>query len=387
MQIAITGMGSCSAVGSSTKEILQNYTHPAEFSRLHRFGTEDLPVFPLSCEDALTELRQASRRFNALGRVSLMAMHASSLALDQSSWNSSEVAVILGSARSQTEKIEEYHTKFLNSTDKLSALTSPITTAGGIASAVANYLKLSGPHLSVSATCVSSLQAIAIGCAMLESAAASKVCAGGCEAALTPFTIAQMRALGIYSKDTATPCKPCIEEDERENRFVLGEGAAVFALQSLSSCTADQTCLAKIVGLGFASEPINSLTSISEDGAAFYKAMNLALAGRDPAQVDAIILHAPGTVAGDQAELNAISKLFGSKLPNLFSNKWLVGHTLGASGALSLEMALLLLNGMQPPALPYPTRFINQRRTIKTVLVNSAGFGGQAGAILVTATL
>ena len=112
--------------------------------------------------------------------------------------------------------------------------------------------------------------------------------------------------------------------------------------------------------------------------------MRSALQGHAPASVDLIVTHTPGTALGNQAELNAIGRVFGKYRPILTSNKWLLGHTLGASGVLGVEYALSILQHQRWVEYPYPVPFTNRARPIRTVMVNSVGFGGNAGSILLT---
>jgi 3-oxoacyl-(acyl-carrier-protein) synthase len=94
-------------------------------------------------------------------------------------------------------------------------------------------------------------------------------------------------------------------------------------------------------------------------------------------------MHAPGTIKGDLTEYRAIEKLFGNNLPLLTTNKWKIGHTFGASGILSVEMAILMLQNKQFISTP----FFNQTsdsRAIRKVLVNAVGFGGNAVSVLLS---
>ena len=98
--------------------------------------------------------------------------------------------------------------------------------------------------------------------------------------------------------------------------------------------------------------------------------------------VDAIILHAPGTVKGDMAEKNAIDSIYGKQLPLLTSNKWLVGHTFATSGMLSIEMAVLMLQKNRFIENPFFANARHLPQEIKTVMVNAVGFGGNAVSII-----
>ncbi|WP_354353795.1 hypothetical protein [Pontibacter aydingkolensis] len=98
-----------------------------------------------------------------------------------------------------------------------------------------------------------------------------------------------------------------------------------------------------------------------------------------------MITHTPGTRAGDRAELQAIKTVFSEKDQCITTNKWMFGHTLGASGALSLQFSLHIFNNQfvpfyYPTTLPIPKPFIKYKR----ILINTAGFGGKAASIILS---
>src|SRR5690606_22571452 len=113
-----------------------------------------------------------------------------------------------------------------------------------------------------------------------------------------------------------------------------------------------------------------------------YKSMQMAI-GRLPLnEIDIVVMHAPGTIKGDLAELKAVKNLFGKELPALTSNKWKIGHTFGTSGILSLEMALLMLEREEFIEVPF-SEISRPPKKIRNILVNAVGFGGNAVSILV----
>src|SRR5690606_11336908 len=105
------------------------------------------------------------------------------------------------------------------------------------------------------------------------------------------------------------------------------------------------------------------------------KSMLMAMEGIDVTEIDAVVMHAPGTIKGDLSEYNAIKKVFGNHSPLLTSNKWKIGHTFGASGLLSLEMAIMMLNHQQFIGVPFVDKenFIQDKKLSK-ILVNAVGF-------------
>ena len=159
--------------------------------------------------------------------------------------------------------------------------------------------------------------------------------------------------------------------------MILGEGAASFCLELESD-----RALAHITGIGYGTETIKHGASISADALCLQQSMRMAIEGHNPESVDAIILHSPGTIKGDNSEMNAIRAVFSQNRPLLTSNKWKIGHTFGASGALSMEMALLMLKYnqfIQPPYLA--TQHPNS--PLKKILINAVGFGGNAVSVLI----
>jgi 3-oxoacyl-[acyl-carrier-protein] synthase II len=158
--------------------------------------------------------------------------------------------------------------------------------------------------------------------------------------------------------------------------MVLGEGAACFALEKNP-----ENPIAWLAGLGYANESIETATSTSEVG--LKHSMQMALQEANVETVDVIVCHAPGTRVGDAAEVRAITQVFEKNIPFCTSNKWKIGHTLGASGALSMELALLLFITPEIIEIPYLAPNSHQKPAlINTVMVNATGFGGNAVSII-----
>lgn len=86
--------------------------------------------------------------------------------------------------------------------------------------------------------------------------------------------------------------------------------------------------LALITGIGYATEPLEHNISISTGALCFQHSMQMSLQNTDLGEIDAIVMHAPGTIKGDMAELRAIKTVFGNHRPALTNNKWKIGHTL-----------------------------------------------------------
>ena len=286
----------------------------------------------------------------------------------------------MGSSRGATQLFEKYHRHFIESpNDRISPLASPTTTLGNIATWLAYDLGTNGTTLSHSITCSTALHSILNACVWIKSEMTDRFIAGGSEAPLSDFTIAQMRGIGIYTnKISDWPCSP-LKKDNRSNTMVLGEGSAVFCLEKNKG----QKALAKIIGLGYATEKIEHPASLSAEAHCLQKSMQMALDDCNLKTVDAIIMHAPGTLQGDEAELKAIKNVFGEKMPHLISTKHQSGHTFGASGGLSLDLAIEMLLRQGLISFPYKTDVEQHHKKPKHILINAVGFGGNAVSIIV----
>ncbi|MDX1314821.1 MAG: beta-ketoacyl synthase N-terminal-like domain-containing protein, partial [Eudoraea sp.] len=311
-----------------------------------------------------------------LDRSVLFALLVSRMAIEKSGWVGNDAfGVNFGSSRGATGLFEKHYEDFLqrNST---APRTSPNTTLGNISSWVAHDLQTQGPEISHSITCSTALHALLNGIAWIQSGMTDKFLVGGSEAALTPFTLAQMRALKIYSEEENDyPCR-ALDLQKTTNSMILGEGAGAVCLEVKPATEP----LGYISGVGYATEPLEHSVSLSTDARCFQRSMNMALNGLNPGEVDAVVMHAPGTVKGDLAEFRAIEAVFSDRMPALTTNKWKLGHTFGASGVLSLELALLMMQHQE--FIPVP--FVEDVRPEKLnkVLVNAVGFGGNAVSIL-----
>lgn len=377
--VAITSIASFSPLGKSSAEVWNEYLNPRTLIVEKQIGADTNLVVPIS--EALAEevlaLRNSDSKYKSLDNSVLFAILASREAVKKAGWTDSKFGVNIGSSRGATHLFEKHHQEFLE-TGKTPTLASPTTTLGNISTWVAHDLKSNGPELSHSITCSTALHAVLNGIAWLRAGMAEKFLVGGSEAPLTPFTIAQMQALKIYSKSDADyPCR-ALDLDKARNSMVLGEGSAMACLE----LGQPKNALAYITGFGYATDDLQHSISITDEADCFQKSMQMALGNINPDEIDVVVMHAPGTIKGDKSEYRAIEKTFNT-LPMLTTNKWKVGHTFGASGMLSLEMAILMLQHQQFIGVPFVTEH-NPRKGIRNVLVNAVGFGGNAVSILIS---
>jgi 3-oxoacyl-(acyl-carrier-protein) synthase len=380
-KIAITALSSISPLGNEPNGIWNNYLSQStlittqEIDGKKQFVAPIPPVIRVQIE----QLKKEEVKYKSLDETVLLAILVSRQAIQNAGWkHGDDFGINLGSSRGATQLFEKHHREFIE-TGKTATLASPTTTLGNISSWVAHDLKNNGPEISHSITCSTALHAILNAVAWMQSGMATKFLVGGSEAPLTGFTLAQMNALKIYAKEeNEFPCR-AFDLNKAKNSMVLGEGAAVACLELGEHSNA----LAYISGIGYATDTLEHNISISDEAECFQKSMKMALQNTNLEEIDAIVMHAPGTLKGDTSEYKAITKIFGENHPMLTTNKWKVGHTFGASGMLNLELAMLMMQHNQ--FIPVPFAEPQQaRKNIRNVLINAVGFGGNAVTILLS---
>ena len=377
--ISITSIASISPLGTSLEEAWNAYKNNGHFITTKLIGDkkEYMSILPENARSKIDALRNSDSNYEELDNSVLYAICASRMAIEKAGWSSTDnFGINIGSSRGATALFEQYHEEFLIA-KKASTLSSPTTTLGNISSWVAHDLQTKGPEISHSITCSTALHALINGVAWLKSGMANKFLVGGSEAPLTPFTIAQMKAMRIYAQgESDYPCR-AMDLSKKQNTMVLGEAASMACLE----VGVNDKTLATIEGVGYATEILEHNISISTDAVCFQRSMKMALGNTNPDEVDVIVMHAPGTVKGDLSEKVAIDKIFCGKAPFLTSNKWKVGHTFGASGLLSLELAILMMQHDEFIGTPFDN-YISAPEKVKKVMVNAVGFGGNAVSIL-----
>ena len=423
--ISITAIASISPLGNDPKAIWEKYQNKSHCFTSQFLDHKNTLVAQLDDDSkAIIEaLQQSDSKYKSLDKSVLYAIAASRKAIQNAGWKSDAVfGINIGSSRGATDLFEKHYREYLE-TNKAQTLASPTTTLGNISSWVAHDLQSSGPEISHSITCSTALHALLNGVAWLRAGMADAFLVGGSEAPLTDFTIAQMRALKIYSnldkyqsdskmlrqaqldnpacqselvEDLLTknnyPCR-ALDLEKTQNTLILGEGAAVCCLEMGKK----ENALAFIEGIGYATEILEHNISISAEAICFQKSMKMALENTDLSEVDVIVMHAPGTKAGDLTEYKAIRKVFASgiqssnspedDLPLLTTTKWKTGHTFGASGMLSMELAILMLQHQKFIGVPFNAVRVSNSDSVKPirkVLVNSVGFGGNAVSVLLS---
>jgi 3-oxoacyl-[acyl-carrier-protein] synthase II len=254
-----------------------------------------------------------------------------------------------------------------------------------------------GPNIAITTACTSGTHSIGFAARMIQYGDADAMVAGGAEMATTPLGLggfAAARALSVRNDDPAAASRPW---DKGRDGFVLGDGAGVLVLEEYEHAKARGAKIyAELIGFGMSGDAYH-MTSPPENGSGAAAAMLNAI---KDAQVPAsaihyINAHGTSTLAGDKAECQAVKTVLGSAASQVAvsSTKSMIGHLLGAAGAVEAIFSILAIRDqVAPPTinLDNPDEgcdlnlvpHIAQQRKIEVVLSNSFGFGGTNGSLI-----
>ncbi|TBW29881.1 beta-ketoacyl synthase N-terminal-like domain-containing protein [Gramella sp. KN1008] len=376
--VSITSIGTISPLGRTADEIWKHYQSDKHFFQEAEFddGQELGGFLPEYLQVEVNSLREQNSKYRNLDKSVLCAILAGRN-LNSISTLPEGTGINIGSSRGATGLFEKYHSEYIK-TGKTSTYTSPSTTLGNISSWVAQDLQLEGPQFSHSVTCSTGMHSILNSVAWIRSGMAKAFIAGGSEAPLTGFTLAQMKAMKIYAQNNQKyPCRS-LDMEKTVNTMILSEAAGLVSLEESTISNPE----AFIKGVGYANEKLKHGASLSKKGICLQKSMKMAIEDSGKVEVDAVVMHAPGTIGGDRSEINAMREIFADKLPPVTSNKWKVGHSFAASGILSLQMAVMMLQHQEFLPVPF-SNFQQKPEKLENILVNSVGFGGNAVSLLV----
>ena len=280
---------------------------------------------------------------------------------------------------------------------------SPFFVPGSIINMIAGNLSvmynLQGPNLAIVTACTSGTHNIGLGAKLIAQGDADAMLVGGAEMATTPVGLggfAAARALSTRNDDPTAASRPW---DMDRDGFVLGDGAGVLVLEEYEAARArGANIYAEIIGFGMSGDAYH-MTLPPEDGRGAAAAMSNAIrdAGINVERINYINAHGTSTSAGDLAESRAVETVLGAAAAQVAvsSTKSMVGHLLGAAGAVEAIFTILALRDQVAP----PTTNLDnpdegctlnyvpntaQQRPIDCALSNSFGFGGTNGSLLFT---
>lgn len=342
-------------------------------------------------------------RWRLMARASQMALLAArraraSAGLDpEGAWRE-EAGVYIGSGLGGSEALEDHYKRWCATPPARSrAATIAMIMGNGAASHISMQFGILGPTLSYSVACVSSGVALGEAFRAVRDGYLDTVFAGGAEAQLNEGTIGAWIPLGALANEHPDgPHASSRPFDAERTGMVLGEGAAVFVLESERALEArGGSALGEVVGYGVSSDAHN-LTEPQMEGQARALRRALADAGLPPEAVGYVNAHATGTVVGDRAEWSAIRHVFGAGAETIpvSSSKGAHGHLVGAASALEAVWTVLALRtGRVPPTAnltspdpdcPLDCVPLVERRVegLEYALSNSFAFGGTNAALV-----
>jgi 3-oxoacyl-[acyl-carrier-protein] synthase II len=282
--------------------------------------------------------------------------------------------------------------------DRISPFFIPMGIANIGAGQVAITFGAMGPNFATVSACATGAHAVGEAWETIRRDDADIMLAGGAEAAVHEAVLggfASMKALSTRNDDPTAASRPF---DRDRDGFVIGEGAAVIVLEALEHAEKRGVePLAEIIGYG-ATADASHLTLPAPGGIGAVRAARRAMekAGVTAADIDHVNAHATSTPEGDLAELQGMRTLFGDRVGkvSITANKSMLGHSLGAAGAIeSVAVIQTLRTGVVPPTInlehPDPaaagldlTPLVAAKRSMTLAMNNSFGFGGQNAALI-----
>jgi 3-oxoacyl-[acyl-carrier-protein] synthase II len=402
--VAVTGIGLVTAAGIGTEATWQGVcAGTSTAARDPRLA--GLPV-DISCTVPGFSPREHVGRRSSLThdrfiQLSLTAAREAVAAsgLDPATWDGARVGVVVGCGLGGVATWEAQHRRMLEQgPGAVSALLIPMLVPNMVAGHLAMDLGATGPNLVTATACASGATAIGTALQLLREGSCDVVLAGGGEAGVSPLMVtgfAQMGALSTARLDRpATASRPF---DAGRDGFVIGEGSGMLVLEREADARARGARVrARVAGYG-ASADAHHMTAPDPEGGGVIRALRTALAAADllPGEIDHVNAHGTSTPLNDAAEARAVRKVLGQEA-DVTSAKGVLGHTLGAAGAIEAALTVLTLeHGTVPPTANLEridpgveldvVAGAPRRREVRAAVSNSFGFGGQNAVLVLTA--
>ncbi len=412
-RVVITGLGAVTPLGNSMEETwIKLLDGSSGIGRITRFDTSDFTCRiagevkgfdPLRFMTA-KEAHKTDPFIQYALAAALMAVEDARLSLTPN--GSTELAevselrtgVLVGSGRGGVITSEKNMAALLaKGPGAVSPFYTPMSLVNMASGFISMKLGAKGPCLDVSTACATGTHAVGEAMKIIQRGDADVMLAGGAEASLTPLVLAgfcRAKALSLRNDEPEKASRPF---DKHRDGFVLSEGAGVLVLEELGRAEKrGAEIYAELAGYGLSSDAYH-YTKPDPGGDGPGRALSLALsdAGLGPEELDYINAHGTSTVPNDRVETLAIKKTFGEQAHKLAvsSSKSMLGHMLGAAGAVEAAIvSLALSHGVIPPTINYeipdpecdldfvPNKA--RKKDIQAALSLSLGFGGLNAALL-----
>jgi 3-oxoacyl-[acyl-carrier-protein] synthase II len=401
----VTGLGCVTPIGHDVGEFWGNLT-------AGRSGVRRISLFDpsdLDCQIAAEvkdwdptrymEAKAAKRaaRFSQFAvAAARQAVEDAALVIDDG--NRDDVAIVMNTGGGGVDVIADGQDTYREKgASRVGPMTVPAMAPNMASCQVAIDLGVRGPTITSVAACAAGIFAFVEAKRLIDLGEADVVVTGGAEANIIPVAVAamaNMRALSTHNEEPERACRPF---DLNRDGFVYGEGAAGTVVESLEHARArGARVYAELLGGAITSDAYH-VTAPEPTGYGASLAIKRALqrAGVGADEIDLIVAHGTGTPLNDAAETNAIKRALGEHAYRVAvtAPKSMVGHQLGAAGAISAVTAVLAIHeGIIPPTAnletPDPDCDLDyvpltaRRSPVRTAMANGFGFGGQNGVIV-----
>lgn len=401
----ITGMGAVTPLGNTVEEFWKNLVAGVSGAdRITHFDPSDYgsqigcEVKDLNLEEHFekNELKKIDRFVQFALIAARQSFKDAGITLEQTDAN--RVGVLFGCGIGGLQTLEDaVEALIAKGPRRVSPFVIPKLILNMAAGHVSIDLGLKGPNIAVSTACATGTHALGDALKAIQRGAADVMLAGGTEAAITRVGVAgfaNMKALSGRNDDPKHASRPF---DKERDGFVIGEGAGCFVVEELGHAQRRGARIyAEVVGYGASADAFH-ITAPSPDGEGAARAMVACLqdAGVSPAEVDHINAHGTSTPLNDKLETQAIKAALGEEHARrvaISSNKSMIGHTLGAAGAIEgIAMALTLHHQVVPPTINYEvpdpecdldyTPNTARKMEVRVAVSNSLGFGGHNASV------
>lgn len=391
--IAITGMGIISAIGNNVAE---NYdaliTEKKGISRISKIDTihkDDIMVGEIAYSNQELEALLNLSPQNNYSRTALLGAVAAKEAINQAGITdikAHKTGLISATSVGGMDMTEKYYYQYLE--DKNAQKYIAGHHAGDSTQKIAEQLGIEESLVTtISTACSSAANAIMLGARLIKAGKLDRVVVGGSDC-MSKFTINGFKTLMILSDTYNTPF------DDNRKGLNLGEAAAYLVLESDAIVKAEnKPVLAYVKGYANANDAFHQTASSENgDGATLAMEKALEIANYKPEDIDYINAHGTATGNNDLSEGRAIIRVFGEQAPEFSSTKAYTGHTLAAAGAIEAVYSVLALqNNIIFPNLNFETQMQEfsitpelklKEKTLKTVMSNSFGFGGNCSTVI-----
>jgi len=403
-RVVITGIGALTALGLTCAETWDGLLQARSgIGPITLFDASDLPVrvageiknFDATHYSDRKQVRRTSRTTHLAIAAATMALQDAQL--DVTKIDPYRVGVSLGAGVAGLDKTVEGVMSIAAGGTRVNPLGVVSSLANMPAALTAAQFNLQGPNATVVTACASGVQSIGEGAEMIRRGWADVMLAGGSDAPILRIGILGFNAMGaLAQRNDATACRPF---DATRDGTTLGEGSAVLILEELSHAQRRGVRMyAEVLGHAINLDT-NNIVEPDMTGQSAANTMRSAInrSGLRPDEISYIHAHGTATQANDIAETRGIKIVFGEKAPPVSSIKSMMGHTLGAAGAIGVAVsAQAIASGWIPPTTNYATPdpecdldvVPNEARQVEVsaVLINAFGFGGQNACIVIRKT-